>query len=128
MTDKLQFRVDVQNKDVADDIEDAIEDGIRDSVGLTNKNSLNDEIIDAAKQKILDHERRWRGDLLESFDVRTQRMGKSSYVVTIENDEEYARTTEYGRTPGEEKPPLAALIPWVEKHLDDWDVDPDFDG
>jgi len=125
MSDEIRFRVNARGKNVADEIEDAIEQGIKDAVGKSSKRGLDDAILDAAKDKIRDHDRKWRGTLLESFDVRTYREG-DDYILVVENDAEHARTTEYGRTPGEEKPPLAALIPWVEAHLDDWDVDPEY--
>lgn len=127
MTDELRFRIDVQNKRVSEDIEDAIEQGIKDAIGRGPGGGLADKIERAAREKIFEHERVWRGKLLDSFNTYTYRSGDDYYLV-VENTAPHARTTEYGRTPGEEKPPLEALIPWVEQHLDDWDVDPDYLG
>jgi hypothetical protein len=122
---KLNFRIDLPDKDIASDIEDAINKGIEDTMGMRAARGLEDRLQNAARGRIRAADRVWRGVLLDSFDSSVGRDG-DDWVLIFENDAEHARTIDMGRTPGDEPPPLEELIPWVESQMDDWNIDPDY--
>lgn len=114
-----KFTIDVQNIDVVDDIEDAIERGVK-----RGADTVADASIEVAKQRLREAGAIWTGELLESFDIYYATRG-SDLVVIIDNDADHAAPIEYGAEYTDRGPPIVALIPWVQTHMDSFSIPDD---
>jgi hypothetical protein len=126
---KLRLTVDVKQKQIVKAIEKQIKSGIEKAARRRFANSVSDTAVDAAKDRIRQEGAIWRGELIESFDVTTRKVG-SNWVIEITNDADHAKPLDEGAEYDEKGPPIAELIPWVESNLGgfDGDVELIFDG
>lgn len=112
-----------------DDIEDAIVDGIEDSLDFgsaqANEPGVPRSAVLQAQSRIVESGAMFNGELLNSFEIDHSR-GNESWHVTIENTSDHAAPIEYGAQYNEGRgPPVAALIPWVERKMRGFDLPDD---
>lgn len=111
----LEFDVEIENGHVIAEVEAHVERGVRNSL-----DSLTRGMKMTAQKRIRDAGAVWTTDLVSSFEKDTYTKG-DWYVAKLRNTSDHARPIEYGAEYGDEGPPVAALIPWVEAKMAWWD-------
>jgi hypothetical protein len=118
---ELTIGIDLQNDDIAEEIRDNIVDGIEAATDKHAKeDGLGEQVKEAAATNIRQARAVWTGELLAGFEIDHD-SAAGVWRVTVENTAEHAAPIEYGAEYGEEGPPVAALIPWVEAHRTGFD-------
>lgn len=105
-----------------DKLQRNIERGINDATPKIEK-----QAIQTAQRRIRLHDAIWKPELIESFDSETVRDSKGWHT-EIWNYAEHAPYVERGARYTVRKPPLSALLPWVESKLHNYEVRAGADG
>jgi hypothetical protein len=105
-------QTEINTNDTFEDLEDSLEKGLKRAA-----NSLSGIGKNAGKDKIANSGRVWRPVLINSFTTDRTKKNNGGQRVRLTNTAEHAATVDEGRDRGAEKPPVAALIPWVLDHF-----------
>ena len=118
MTERGRVQVSVGgNDDFPSEMKRRLNDALRESVS-----DLEFLVKQEAKAKIREEGAIWLGRLMAAFDHRYEKRG-DKLVLIVYNDEEHAPYVEWGAEYGAKGPPVAPLIPWVQYHLSDWNLE-----
>jgi hypothetical protein len=88
---------------------------------------IEDYLERAARHHVRMADAMWTKELLHSFHSETVSSGKVQRT-TVWNSSEHAPYVEYGARYTVRKPPISALLPWVETKLGGYELVPDKNG